>query len=286
MRHHFNKKNIMSRVALVVGIVSIFFGILFFLFRTYRNSPSMDHFDGGGSSSSRTAPSIQLVVARYNEDLEWLKEDPYSKYENVIYNKSDNQNFTKSDNTHSTVNLPNVGRCDHTYLHHIIENYDNLANITVFLPGSLNMEYKNAKAKRLLKAIGSHKQNGFMGRRFDNVKDTYNSFQMDEWKATDSQNAAKNPETNLHLSEIRPFGKWYESKFKDKNVEYVSFAGIFSVSRNEILQHPKTYYEDLIQDLETSSNPEVGHYFERAWNAVFHPMTETKFIENANDPYE
>jgi hypothetical protein len=40
------------------------------------------------------------------------------------------------------VNLPNVGKCDHTYLYHIINNYNNLSKILVFLPGSINMENK------------------------------------------------------------------------------------------------------------------------------------------------
>ena len=30
-------------------------------------------------------------------------------------------------------------------------------------------------------------------------------------------------------------------------------------------------YDKLIKELEVSSNPEVGHYFERAWAAVFGP---------------
>jgi hypothetical protein len=33
----------------------------------------------------------------------------------------------------------------------------------------------------------------------------------------------------------------------------------------------------LIKDLETHSNPEVGHYFERGWAAVFYPMEHTEF---------
>ena len=39
------------------------------------------------------------------------------------------------------------------------------------------------------------------------------------------------------------------------------------------------YYMDLIKDLDKSSNPEAGHYFERAWEAVFYPMTGANFIQ-------
>jgi len=222
---------------------------------------------------------IQLVIARYNEDLKWLNSDPFSKYNNIIYNKSDNNNFETSNKTEKVVQLQNVGRCDHTYIYHIIENYDKLATITVFLPGSVNMEYKFNKSKRLLMELEKSDKNVFITEsKHNNVKDDLYDFQLDSWKASDAANASLNNEKNLEKSNIRPFGKWYEDKFKNIKIENVTYGGIFSVSKKEILQHPKSYYENLIKDLETSSNPEVGHYFERSWNAIFYPMTETKFI--------
>jgi hypothetical protein len=33
-----------------------------------------------------------------------------------------------------------------------------------------------------------------------------------------------------------------------------------------------------MKHLETSSNPEVGHYIERSWAAIFYPMNNTKII--------
>ena len=51
------------------------------------------------------------------------------------------------------IKLDNLGKNDHTYLYHIIENYHNLSNITVFIPGSLNIEYKKKKAIRILNRI-------------------------------------------------------------------------------------------------------------------------------------
>jgi hypothetical protein len=220
-----------------------------------------------------------LVIARYNEDLKWINEDPYNKYQNIIYNKSDNSNFSKSDKTGEVVSLPNVGRCDHTYLYHIIRNYDNLASITVFLPGSTNMENKKGKSARLLKEIETSNQNVFLCSKYENVQKELYDFQLDGWKASDEKNSVLNPEMKLDSAKIRPFGKWFSDKFNDLKIEHVSYYGIFSVNKKEILQHPKSYYEELIKDLETSSNPEAGHFFERSWAAVFHPMTETKFIQ-------
>jgi hypothetical protein len=43
-----------------------------------------------------------------------------------------------------------------------------------------------------------------------------------------------------------------------------------AVHKNDILRHPIQYYKDLIKELEFT-NPEVGHYFERSWIAIFKP---------------
>jgi hypothetical protein len=239
---------------------------------TFFNKFRKERFD--------TNPEVQLVVARYNEDLKWINDEPFNKYKNIIYNKSDNSDFSLSSKTTDVVSLPNVGRCDHTYLYHIIKNYDNLADITVFLPGSANLENKKGKSSRLLNEIENRKQNVFLGSKYENVQEELYGFQLDSWKASDEKNSSLNPEKRLDAATIRPFGKWFSDKFNDLKIEHVSYYGIFSVNKKEILQHPKSYYEDLIKDLETSSNPEAGHFFERSWAAVFHPMTETKFIED------
>jgi len=222
---------------------------------------------------------IQLVIARYNEDLEWINDTPYNKYRSVIYNKSDNSDFTTSNKTEKVVNLKNVGREGHTYLYHIIENYNNLATITVFLPGSLNLEHKNVKSKKMLDEIEANQQNVFIGTKHNNVKDELYEFQIDNYKSNDVNNSKLNPSLDLDAAEIRPFGKWYDDKFPDAKIEYISYYGVVSATKNEIRQHPKLYYENLIKDLENSPNPEAGHYVERSWAAIFGPMHETQFIE-------
>jgi hypothetical protein len=55
----------------------------------------------------------------------------------------------------------------------------------------------------------------------------------------------------------------------------VNYFGVFAVSKKHILNHPQTYYQKLLAEFPKHSNPEVGHYFERAWLAVFHPVDGT-----------
>jgi hypothetical protein len=71
------------------------------------------------------------VISRYNEDLEWLKEDPFNKYPVICYNKGLNNDYYQPTNM-KIINLENIGRIDHTILYHIITNYDSLASVSIF----------------------------------------------------------------------------------------------------------------------------------------------------------
>jgi len=222
---------------------------------------------------------VELVVSRYNEPLDWLKDYPFKEYDVIIYNKGPNVNFTQTPNITNTITLKNVGRCDHTYLYHIVNNYDNLADITVFLPGSCNMENKKQKATRILEHIKQNKTAVFISDgRHENVKTELYDFVIDEWTSSDENNKIANPEKTLEKSPVRPYGKWFETNFDDLVINHITYMGIFSVSKEDILQHPLEYYKKLMGQLETSSNPEVGHYIERSWTAVFHPMNNTKIV--------
>lgn len=104
----------------------------------------------------------------------------------------------------------------------------------------------------------------------DNINiDEMHHFTIERHEATSKHNQAINDNFDLTLSSIRPFGKWFETKFGIKQPEYVSYAGIVSVSKKDVLQHPKSYYQDLLQELSMSVNPEVGHYIERSWHTIF-----------------
>ena len=71
-------------------------------------------------------PPLELVVARYAEDLAWLRRVP-KEFAVTVYNKGDT--------IPEAIALPNIGREAHTYLHHLAEHYEDLADLTVFVQG-------------------------------------------------------------------------------------------------------------------------------------------------------
>lgn len=219
--------------------------------------------------------NVELVIARYNEDLEWLKKKRFN-YPTTIYNKGNNDNFYKPKGC-KVIKLQNVGREGHSYLYHIIHNYDNLPDLTIFLPGSANDKRKIEWVNKVVNKIKKEKKTTFPAQERGDIKTKFYNFELDNWESTNESNNKANSEKKLLPSNIRPFGKWYEAHF-DKNVNYSGYGGIFAVSNIHIKQYSKKYYKNLLKELEVSSNPEVGHYFERAWVAVFGVTDNANFV--------
>ena len=42
--------------------------------------------------------NIEIVVARYNEDLKWVTEYPFNQFKYIIYNKGINSKYKKPKN--------------------------------------------------------------------------------------------------------------------------------------------------------------------------------------------
>ena len=81
----------------------------------------------------------RLVIARYNEDISWVNRASEFQTDVVIYDKSVNLEDPGYFNRISDrlVILPNIGREAHTYIRHIVENYDNLYDVEIFSQGRI-----------------------------------------------------------------------------------------------------------------------------------------------------
>lgn len=72
-------------------------------------------------------PTYKLIVAKYKEDIGWIRF--FDRDNIIIYDKSDNP-------VPDSIPRPNIGRESETFLHYIIENYDNLCDVTIFVQGN------------------------------------------------------------------------------------------------------------------------------------------------------
>lgn len=264
--------HIKQYLLLVLTIIS------WFMFNYYfkPNKSNIETFNNSPNDN------VDIIVSRYNETLDWMHEFPFNKYKYIVYNKGPNDNFNK-DFVKQVIKLDNVGRESHTYLHHIINNYNNLGRTTVFLPGSINTTNKkyNKKfiAKKLLSIMNKINRAIFIAYPSNvDLKTRFHDFELKEYLLTSDENKQINNDSSMELSECRPYHRWYDKYFGDKVSDVMIHFGIFSIDRKDILQHPIEYYQTLINQLSSSSNPEVGHYFERSWGVIFGPLTETVVI--------
>jgi hypothetical protein len=212
--------------------------------------------------------NILGVVARYNESLDWMLESPFNQLKYVVYNKGPNESFCKT-NVVKVVTLPNVGRCDHTYLFHLVHNYHKMEQVVCFLPGSIDIDFKKDKAARIVKHAIQHVRPAFVVNERADIRSKFADFFLDEWQCIHKDNAASNSERKLTPCALRPFGKWYDIHFGNTKTNFYGLHGIFSVSPSMVQRRKLYEYMSLLNEVSVSSNPEVGHYLERAWAAIF-----------------
>lgn len=198
---------------------------------------------------------FEIVVSRFNENIEWTI--PYNDI-CTIYNK----NIIYLENS---IHLLNVGRESHTYLWHIIHNYNNLSDNILFTQGNMSDDHTPF-------CINKYMQNKNLTLNLQN-KGTINSnrntygFIIHNGKWLDEYNSGDMEKETMNFKE---WWNFYIRKTLPKIKNFVfSHGAIFSVSKDIIHENSLGFYIHLIKSVETHKNPESGHYFERAWFYIF-----------------
>jgi hypothetical protein len=187
-----------------------------------------------------------ICVARYGEDLNWLQSVKHP-VQITVYNKGRPNYQTER---HMAINLSNVGRESHTYLHHIIENYNNLPEYTIFMQGY----------------------------PFDHSPNLYAT--LDRFFSTNDKPAAQHISEKLivcNLSGCRhhrglPLREVHNEVFGPGTTDkqFIFGAGAqFLVHKSLILKHSLSFYQRCIELVNKEVNPINGFVFERFWGLIF-----------------
>jgi hypothetical protein len=208
----------------------------------------------------------QLIIARYNEDLLWLNEWK-DKFDVIVYNKGKKdlqENYT-------IIDLPNIGREAHTYLYHIVNNYDTLAENNIFLQGKIKDLGPNVY-QDLNHYINEIKEKGYSAPIGYMFGDYYKNIDFLADPLYKDQVLSK----YFRLSDIT---------FKDYIIKYfknlpqympVSMKGCFGVSKKNIQSRPKEFYLNLLNSIPEYHTVEEAHFLERLWAFMF---TEKKNLQ-------
>ena len=209
--------------------------------------------------------TYSMVVCIYNENIDWVYDYQDTSIKNYKFQKiflyiKNRERYEKLiEKEHSElfeiISLPNVGSCDYVYLHHIINNYDNLTDCIEFRKGS------GSRVPRM------YNMNSFL----KNIPDDVANFHLDHWNFTYNKNLnfkyEKSGFKNVRDYLLSLFSESAVNKLFD-GFNYVLYFGNFSVTRDNILRYPKMVYEKL-QCLEGGPNREIDHYHERIWGLLF-----------------
>lgn len=193
--------------------------------------------------------SMELVIAHYNENLNWLRGVP-ATIKKTIYSKAENE----LDIQH--MSLPNIGREAHTYLHHLVSRYDSLTDYTIFCQGKpFDHAYDFHTTLRTL-ASGELPSEPFvwLGHIIDTDTSDGNLFR--QWSKNES-------------NEGLDLAGFHQNLFDKPGSETYPFAlgAQWIITRKLVQKQPKSFYQKAF-DLSVSF-PHAAHCYERMWDKVF-----------------
>ena len=167
--------------------------------------------------------SYTIVVARYNESLDWLDN---MKTENiVIYNKGEPID-------RKCIKRPNIGREGETFLYHIINNYDNLPDYLILLQGNPFDHFFSIFSNNIV----------LTSKNLQSAIDNYIQLKVTEIT----------PLFIYYLRENKPYknilsDRYYKLFFNHNMPEFIQFAPgcQYIIPKKSILNRPLTFYKRI-----------------------------------------
>ena len=261
--YNWNMNIVFREINKVIGL-----GIQYFIKLSFSHLKRITH-----NKLYQNKNIFKLVIARYNECIKWSNVFSGNR---IIYNKGlndiDDKIIVPGDEYYS---LPNIGRESHTFLHYIINNYDNIPEFVAFSQGSLkDHEWirKDWGKNIFLNMLAEAKIYGFS---------EYKQFSGNIWNQKFDIKVAKKYDKNVFDSNIsfinffKKIGIYDSFNHDEKNDQIKIYPSAFMIiSKKNILSRSKSYYEDIIKYCNYHLNPIEGHYFERSWAYIFNVHKE------------
>lgn len=192
--------------------------------------------------------NIDIVIARYKENITWIDTlNLNPRINNIyIYNKFYNE----------SIQLPNVGREAHTYLYHIINNYNNLDDINIFVQGD-PFPHSHNFYKKISELI--------------NTTDNFDIIPLGNITIENENNI------NRKHKALHPHGLFlayfmdllFDIKIDINQTVNVSYGAQFACSKQAIRNRPIEFYQFLLKFVSHEVRPIEAYIFERLWLYVF-----------------
>jgi len=252
------------------------------------------------------ASKVDVVVAHYDEDLTWLSSLAKDLHIHV-YTKGPHLKLNLPESSETSMQqLPNVGRESHTYLSHIVKNFEHLADWTVFTQaGEPSFGYKGHRSGggHLLAgdAFANYLTPHPSGSRFVYTSAVHLPSMNHVLRAAycindellEGGGASACPKEASQWTpwwNIGDFGQYISAKVEGQHGEEImsfyrkyinpAYSGKevtaffpqgarFGVSRDVIQRRPKVEYERLLAAVSNDLDSYAGYYMEWLWSELF-----------------
>lgn len=201
-----------------------------------------------------------IIVARYNEDIRWIRWIQLSLNSRVIViDKGDGDIRMHHSFTPETLSCftgaPNVGREGHTFYQFILDNYSNLPDFVILLQGN-PFDHSPHIVDRL---------NAFLQEPAETRADFM--YLSEEFIPVDLDGLGHFTPSPLPM---RPVWEHIFQEASPEQKQWVFGAGAqFVVSKRAILGRPYQVYERIVQVLEKEQDPVEGYCMERLHPVLF-----------------
>jgi len=167
---------------------------------------------------NKNKQNLEVVVTRFDENLNFLK-----NYEDflTVYNKGKNDLNLNC----KIVNRPNIGKDPESFFYHIVNNWDNLSDITFFCQGDINDRIDQLISYSDFENYINTNDIYFFGKRYDlpNYDEKFLNF-------------------NISFKEL--YIEIFNEEYK-KNFPWVP-GGWISVKKNIIKRVPYSIYQKML----------------------------------------
>lgn len=248
------------------------------------------------------APPVPLesachaVIAHYSSDvtqgrafLDGVEDAVPLDCQIIVYDKSSSPcSFARSERISDCRALDNVGREQHTFVHHVATHYDKLPATLILLTSDLTRHGRFGQVASLADATmrrgagfacvdGQNQMStlGQTGLQRACSLDRYSRCTMECY--TNCHHQYPNRPRGLPFpAQPRGFAAWFEAKVANASTVARSVHGypachfgIASTTRDDLRAHPWRVYDALARDLSVADLPESSFYMEWAMSAVF-----------------
>jgi len=212
------------------------------------------------------AGQVNVIIARFREDVGWA--DALG-YDYIVYDKGGNNDPTARI-------LPNIGREAHTYLTHIVREYDRLADMNVFLQGD-PFDHIHDQGRATVDILRGQLEEA-AGRMIPFKGLAWFKLKCDALGRPHDLRKPENRGRWAGWGKDIPLGATFERLFGAPMPEQIiarAATGNFCVTGERIRTRPKGFYEYALglTEADPQDGNNTGHAFERLWQHVFNGNT-------------